>query len=183
MIKFSLKFTTFIFLFLSNVAHSGLIKSELTQDNYVTIGGLDWTWASAENASWASNTIYTPDSIDSLNGWDRKGWRHAESSELLIFINNRDIADFSYLNASNELVYKNSFVFWNTAITEVSDIDVDGFNAGLIETYLVGDNNTSSWAYETFYVRNTPAQVPEPTTIMIFAIALIALSMRNRVIQ
>ena len=83
MIKFSLKFTTFIFLFLSNVAHSGLIKSELTQDNYVTIGGLDWTWASAENASWASNTIYTPDSIDSLNGWDRKGWRHAESSELL----------------------------------------------------------------------------------------------------
>ena len=95
----------------------------------------------------------------------------------------RDCTNFSYLNAANETVYKNSFIFWNTSLTDVTSVDVDAFNAGLIETYLVGDDNGSSWAYETFYVRDTPSDVPEPSTILIFAIALIALSLRKRIIQ
>ena len=183
MIKFSFKLAAFFVLFISSVAHAGLIKSDLTEDNYVTIGDLDWTWASSENSSWTGNTIYTPDSIIGLAGWDREGWRHAEVFELLAFINNRDITNFSYLNAANETVYKNSFIFWNTSLTDITSVDVDAFNAGLIETYLVGDDNGSSWAYETFYVRDTPSDVPEPSTILIFAIALIALSLRKRTIQ
>jgi hypothetical protein len=183
MIKFYLKLAIFFVLFMSSIAHAGLIKSDLTETNYVTIGDLHWTWASSENASWSGNTIYTPDSIIGLTGWDREGWRHAEAFELLAFINNRDITNFSYINSSNETVYKNSFTFWNTSLTDVTNVDVDAFNSGLIETYLVGDNNGSSWAYETFYVRNAPSQVPEPSTIMVFAIALIAFSMRKRAVK
>jgi len=182
-IKFSFKLAAFFVLLISSVAHAGLIKSELTEANYVTIGDLDWTWASSENVSWTGNTIYTPDSIIGLAGWDRAGWRHAEASELLAFINNRDITNFSYLNAANETVYKNSFIFWNTFLTDVTSVDVDAFNSGLIETYLVGDNGNSSWADETFYVRNTPSEVPEPSTLLIFAIALITLSLRKRAIK
>ncbi|MBA6253092.1 PEP-CTERM sorting domain-containing protein [Colwellia sp. MB3u-55] len=43
------------------------------------------------------------------------------------------------------------------------------------------------WNYETFYVRNIAdrptAELPEPSILMIFAIALIALSMRKCPIQ
>jgi hypothetical protein len=184
MIKFSFKLATFLVLLLSSVAHATLITTDLTEDNYVTIGDLDWTWASPVNAQWITNTIYTPDSIVGL-GWDREGWRHATDDELSVFINTRDITDFiSYFDASNEAVYKNSFVYWNTdtSIIKVEEVDEEAFINGHIETYLVGDNGGSSWAYETFYVRDV-AQVPEPSTIMIFAIALIALSLRKRAIK
>jgi hypothetical protein len=181
MIKFSLKLSIFLFLVFSSVAQAGLIKADLTDNNYVTIGDLDWTWASPENSSWVGNTIYTPLSIIGLDGWDREGWRHATDAELLAFITNRDISLFSY-EVGGEILYKNSFIYWNTTLTDVTSVDVDAFNAGQIHTYLVGDNAGSSWAEETFYVRGT-TQVPEPSTIMIFAIALIALSMRKRAIN
>jgi len=183
MIKFSLKLAAFLVLFLSTVAHAGLIKTELTENNYVTIGDLDWTWASSENSSWTGNTIYTPFEIDGLDGWDREGWRHATNSELSFFISNRDITLFSYENLDGNTLYKNSFQFWNSYLTDVTSVDVDAFNSGLIETYLLGKDADSSWAYETFYVRNTPSQVPEPSTIMIFAIALIVLSIRKHAVK
>ena len=190
MIKFSFKLAAFFVLFISSVAHAGLIKSDLTVDNYVTIGDLDWTWASSENASHPGNTIYSPDLILGLpaserDEWERDDWRHATIDELSYFISNRviNIALFSYKNASGDTLYKNSFVYWNTFLEEVTSDDVNDFNAGLIETYLVGDIGGSSWAYETFYVRDTPSDVPEPSTLLIFAIALIALSLRKRAIK
>ena len=53
--------------------------------------------------------------------------------------------------------------------------------AGSIQSKDPKDVAPSDWSDQMFYVRS--AKVPEPSTILIFAIALIALSLRKRAIK
>jgi len=178
MIKFIHKFLVVLSFITAGVANAGLITTDLTEDNYVTIGELDWAWASSVNVSeWNGNILKAP----TLH----EGWRYAKPEELTLFILNRDITLFQYTDKDENVAYKHALSFWNTKIERLviksgfgsSSTDIDNFNNGHINSKVVADNN-NKWYYETFYVRNT--QVPEPSTIMIFAIALIALSMRKR---
>ncbi|MFB0980307.1 MAG: PEP-CTERM sorting domain-containing protein [Alteromonadaceae bacterium] len=187
MIKYSFKLATILFLFLSTVAHAGLI-TDLTENNYITIDELDWAWASTVNVEFhtkSGNTLSGPG--------DNFGWRYATTSELDAFKFAHEAAkELLTLRDDDEEItgYKHALSFWNDKIDELELVtpffftmtnDIDDFNNGLINS-TVGVNE-AEFDYLTFYVRNTPAQVPEPSTLMIFAIALIALSMKKRAIK
>lgn len=167
MIKFYLKLASFIALFLSSIAHAGLITTDLTEDNYITVGNLDWAWASPVNVpSVMSNTLFVPTI--------HTGWRYAVGDELLI-LQSLTLSQFEVRDANNNLLYiKQAVEYWNDLATH---IDVDDFNAGMRASTWTTDP-ANEYNYETFYVRGV--KVPEPSSIMIFGIALIALSMRKR---
>jgi len=184
MIKYSLKLAALLVLLLSSVAHAGLI-TDLTEDDYITIGELDWAWASTVNVGYhvaTDNTLSGP-------GGDF-GWRNATILELNTFISNRSFAlTLLQYDDNGVTAYKNALSYWNDEITVLdleapffgTNSDIVDFNLGHINSVVGAD--PGQFDYLTFYVRNTPAQVPEPSTIMIFAIALIALSMRKRTVK
>jgi len=204
MIKFIQRFLIVLSFITAGVANATLITEDLTEDNYVTIGQLDWAWASVINTNGvALNEIYGPTDVfdPALN----VTWRYAQADELSAFIalildNTDHYLDLFTLkdefgntlkDDQNRVQYKHAIPFWNSAYEDVysgSGGNVDNFLAGKINSKVStfsGSFNPfvaspEDWYYETFYVRNTTAQVPEPSTIMIFAIALIALSMRKR---
>jgi len=207
MIKFIQRFLIVLSFITVGVANATLITEDLTEDNYATIGQLDWAWASVINSNGATeNTIFGPTDVfdSSLN----VTWRYATENELSTFIG-LILSDPDYyldlftlkddfgniLKDDQDLVqYKHAIPFWNSVYEDLySGIsagggNTDNFKAGEIKSNLTtftGSFNPfipgpEDWYYETFYVRDTPSQVPEPSTIMIFAIALIALSMRKR---
>jgi hypothetical protein len=184
MIKFSLKLAGFLALFLSSVVHAGLITSDLTEDNYVTIGELDWAWASSVNVRYDAvldNTLYDPDF--------HIGWRYATVSELALFKSNSALAlsYFAYKDVvTGDTAYKHALSYWNSNIDELTltrqffiPTDIEDFTEGRVQSAIL--DSPTHYNDQTFYVRS--AQVPEPSTIMIFAIALIALSMRKRAVK
>jgi hypothetical protein len=194
MIKFSIKLAGFLAIFLSSVAQAGLI----TKDSYVTIGELDWAWASKVSAQYHNgdkdnndNELFAPTIHD--------GWDYATEEQLITFISERNINDFiskdeygnAVKDANGETVYIIAFSFWNSIYHELDLFDpfgsiitdVDHFINGSIQSKDPNIVDSSDWSDQMFYVRNTPSQVPEPSTIMIFAIALITLSMRKRAIK
>jgi hypothetical protein len=184
MIKFSIKLAVFLAIFLSSVVHAGLITTDLTKDNYVTIGNLDWAWASSVNVKYDAaldNTLYDPDFHD--------GWRYATIPELALFKFDSalSLSYFAYTDAvTGEQAYKHALNYWNSNIEKLTltrqffiPTDIEDFIEGRVQSEIL--NTATSYNDQTFYVRT--AQVPEPSTIMIFAIALIALSMRKRAIK
>jgi hypothetical protein len=211
MIKFIQKFLIVLSFITVGVANATLITEDLTEDNYATIGQLDWAWASVINSNGvAQNEIFGPKDVFDEDVLDVT-WRVAEETELLSFITliksnpeyyldlftlKDDLGNILY-DDQNRVQYKHAIPFWNSAYEDVysgSGGNVDNFKAGYIKSNVSiyqgvpGSFNPfapvpTDWYFETFYVRNTPAQVPEPSTIMIFAIALIALSMRKRLIK
>ncbi|GEM_PF-1670248 len=207
MIKFIQRFLIVLSFITVGAANATLITEDLTEDNYVTIGQLDWAWASVINTNGvALNEIYAP--ADVFDPALNVTWRYAEDDELSAFIalildNTDHYLDLFTLkdefgntlkDDQNRVQYKHAIPFWNSAYEDVysgSGGNVDNFKAGDIKSNVSiyqgvpGSFNPfapvpTDWYFETFYVRNTQAQVPEPSTIMIFAIALIALSMRKR---
>jgi hypothetical protein len=184
MIKFFFKLAAFLVLLLSSTAHAGLI-TDLTENDYITIDELDWAWASTvnvENHTATGNTLSGP-------GGDF-GWRYATIDELSLFKSDSTaLSLLQYEDANGVIAYKNALSYWNDIILELKlgpvifgiNNDIDDFNDDFINSALTAD--PGQFDYLTFYVRNTPSQVPEPTTIMIFAIALIALSLRKRAIK
>ena len=112
MIKFSIKLAGFLAIFLSSVAHAGLITTDLTEDSYVTIGDLDWAWASRVSVhNDNDNELFAPTIHD--------GWDYATEEQLSTFISKRNINDFiskdEYGNevkdANGETVYIIAFIF------------------------------------------------------------------------
>jgi len=185
MIKYSLKLAAFFFLLLSSTAHAGLI-TDLTENDYITIGELDWAWASTVNV----NDHNATGNILSAPGGDF-GWDYATTSQLNVFKSDLPTALslLKYEDANGVIAYKNALSYWNDTILELElgvlffgiNNDIDDFNDGFINSELTSD--PGQFDYLTFYVRDTPADVPEPSTILIFAIALIALSLRKRAIK
>jgi len=190
MIKLISKFLVVLSFITASVANAGLITSDLTEDTYITYNDIDWTWASPVNVTtWGTNTLYGPE--------QHAGWRYASLDELNVLRYTLKLAAFTKKDANGNDTYIQSVSYWNdvfVSITEdidpASSLSVDNFNAGMISSNpdyysdgLFGDVNF----WERFYVRDiadrVTAQVPEPSTIMIFAIALIALSLRKRAIK
>jgi hypothetical protein len=190
MIKFSLKLAAFLVLLLSSVAHAGLIE-ELAPDSgimvcttYDQVGGAcimeeeipdvliitkdkyQWVWASGVNTeSYALNTLRAPDYFS-----QRKGWRYATEFDELAELATLTLADFTN---GNETLH--AALYWNTWLMSVS---LDAFADNQIASAWVDGS-----VYDTFYLRDIPSEVPEPSTILIFAIALIVLSLRKRAIK
>jgi len=179
MIKFFPVFLLVVTAFISNVSHAGIISADidLSDDSYTTVGGLDWTWASSINVGSRGGNIFEDASYRA-----HFGWRTLRPEELIILKSDLTIDDH-FRNIDRSIIQ--SLEYWNTDLTVLIADDIANFNSNSIKGAI--DNSIPSstlyWHYETFYVRNTPSQVPEPSTLMIFAIALIALSMRKRAIK
>lgn len=170
MIKFISKVFLFIFVVFSMFSQAGLIETDLTTKNYITYKNIDWAWASPVSIEiFGSNNI--------LKAADtHEGWREIDADELLILKNELTIADFTAKDEFGVEYIIQAVEYWNTYFTHV---DQANFEAGKISLNLVTDPGSSLRFYETFYVRDV--KVPEPSSIMIFSIALIALSMRKRI--
>jgi len=180
-------FVLVIFL-ASSVANATLMDSSLlTDDHYITVthgdgSVLDWAWVSSVSVNFTydgngdlSNTLYAPDLIE--------GWRTASVNEWNYFSQTIGANDFKNIptdpgNGSD--THKIATYFWNDNFHEVYLYD---FNSGDITSSWIEDSEYDFWGtsyYDTFYVRTHVANsVPEPASILIFALALITLASRK----
>ena len=174
MIKFTKKFYLLIFFFLVGTAQASIITTDLTSDDYVSYKGLDWAWASPVNAeTFGTNVLKLP-------GF-HVGWRFATANELNILKSDLGLAAFTKTNSQQQNTYIQAVEYWNTEFVNISESLTAEFP---LTTMDFGNGEVwSDWSapssYDTFYVRETP--VPEPTTLMIFSMALIALALRKKV--
>jgi len=193
MIKFISKFFVVLSFIATGAANATLITTDLTEDTYITYKDIDWTWASPVNeASWesGSNILYGPEL--------HAGWRYASLAELNTLRNELTLLDFTKKDINGDDFYVQSVEYWNSDFLSISESlepdasdSVDDFLGGWISSdpsYYPGvhaDDELNLW--DRFYVRDiadrVSTPVPEPSTIMTFAIALIALSMRKRAIK
>ncbi|GAA5137846.1 PEP-CTERM sorting domain-containing protein [Thalassotalea piscium] len=195
MIKFAHKFLFIASMFFLSSAQAGLITSDLTEDNYVVIGELQWAWASPVNVEiWNNNTLYAPNI--------HTGWSYAsdEQLNLLKAAIREDMLDnvfelFTRTNANGSF-YVHAFEYWNSFYSYVDtteDVEAEIVRSVWAENDpLVSVNNSLAYMLmeqaDTFYVRPNvqggggSVSVPEPTTIMIFGFCLIALAVRQKFI-
>lgn len=165
------------------------LTEELEGINYVTYNGWDYAWVSPVNSvTWSGNTLYAPQL--------QKNWFNATISDLTGNIDHLSIiktlgVNFFTKTENGESYFIHAVEFWNSqfkslALTtnEESSLTSLNFAAGDI----VGEINqlgARKKHFDLFYVRNVsdrpaPSQVPEPASLLIFALGLIALSLRVR---
>lgn len=175
MMKSTLKLLIPTLMLLASSAFADIIKTDLTENDYITYQGIDWTWASPVNvSSFYNNELKAPTF--------HTGWRYATQEELDILRLELTLANFTRIDASGAAYYVESVQYWNTVL---SDVDSEDFVSKKINSELAPNfKKPTEWDFETFYVRVTPpAQpitVPEPTTLLIFGATLIGFSLRQR---
>jgi len=162
-----------------------LISSSVDIDDaidpvYVSYANLDWAWVSPVNEQfWGCQAeIDNADeyliTVLSNSGCDnqllapeyREGWRYATDIELDIIYNQLGI--LAFMPTQNSLIQAASY--WNTSFTHV---DMNDFLSASISGEWGNGFN------ETFYVRDSKS-VPEPSTLLIFALGLIALASKKK---
>ena len=180
MFKFTRKYYLLFILCLFNTAQAGIITTDLTADDYVSYKGLDWAWASPVNVEhWGSNILKAPDF--------HSGWRVATEDELTILRTELGLTAFTKENGQGEKTYIEAVQYWNTEFVTIS---LDLVSPYTLSTYdFENDFVSSDWLFygvdyfDTFYVRESSISVPEPTTLLIFSIALIIVALRKSVKQ
>jgi hypothetical protein len=126
------------------------VLTDLTTADYITVGNLDWAWAAPITSGvwFGQNTLY--------QAGLHVGWREATDLEWA----SRPIdADFGGKCASK---------YWNSNFTHCD------FGDTLSQHWIAAPENTA----DLWYVRDTPvdpAQVPEPDSLALAAVALLAL--------
>ena len=202
MFKFAIKVLLIISLLPLFSTQATLITdtSQLTDDHYVTYEGIDFAWVSPVNVEFwpGTNILYAPDLHD--------GWDFATSEELALFRSNFSLSDFRFEISPGIYRYKHAVQFWNSFFTDVricSDVDdsceeqnVQNLIDGEIRSSWTTDSNIEilpglfftidaidmeSAHFETIYIRRNAQPVPEPATLLIFALGIFALALRVRI--
>lgn len=175
MIKSTLTFLFAILLFASNSANAGFITSDLAEDTYISYGGYDWTWAAPVNTTnfeglnptnneWVMNVFEDPSA--------HSGWMFIEGAELEQLFSELTLAHFQN---NGEIIQ--SVAYWNSHFTHVDIFDFDN-KSGVKSP----DGSVFNY-FDTFYVRASVANVPEPTTLLIFGAGLLGLGIRKKMMK
>ena len=190
MIKFTLKLLFPLLLLISNSAIAGLITTDLTRDTYITYEGYDWTWTSTVNTTLYKDSVFGDRTDTKENRFEdanfHAGWMEIVP-ELETLFKALTIDLFTKTNGD----FIHSLSYWNSIYTEVNASD---FNLRLGAK---NDNQSDTDYYDTFYVRASVAQVPEPTiyvrasvaqvpeptTLFIFGAGLLGFAIRKRKIK
>ncbi|MBL4940146.1 MAG: PEP-CTERM sorting domain-containing protein [Colwellia sp.] len=152
------------------------LVSNLLGVNYIYYQGYDWAWVSPVNLEdyYGQNTLYAP-SI-------QVNWKFADFNLLNILKTKLSLADFTDSNGN----IIQAAEFFNS---DFDYVDADNFKPESISSeWIAPDAFMASFfgQYETFYVRESsnsnhgPTPVPEPSTLLIFALALITLANKKR---
>jgi len=186
------------------------LTADLLNVNFIEFGGYDWAWASpVHSEEWGTNTLYQPDlhsgwkyaSFDELmdfriffmeNGLDLFKLKNAEGENVIIDGQQQYIQAVSFWNDSfDNILLEETVEGPDGEMIANPNLSTDNFLNGFIASDPADDvkydtdifGELDHW--ETFYVRDVEDRpdaepVPEPTTLLIFAIGLIALSLRAR---
>jgi len=199
----------------SYCSNAGIIEpqsEDLTQDQYVTFGGYDWTWASTFNVQFyfcnpSSDVGFTnyDDLLTTVSSGEackadtanqlmaasfHQGWSFYEDiaelytaetsidSYLTNYAAAKGLTNAQLFTRNNDIV--NSFSYWNTSSDKTSAFDnpfaSKWTDKGRTAVFPFFDNAVYQ---NTIYVRKSKP-VPEPSTILIFGLALIGLSSKLR---
>jgi hypothetical protein len=179
MIKYTLKLILTFSLLFSSASFAGYITTDLTSDTYITYKGYDWTWAAPiSTTNFSDIDPTTGEWVDNIfeDPTVHIGWMAIIDTNIKQLFAELTLSDFQ---RNGQIIQ--SVAYWNSHFVHV---DIADFN---IKVGVKGADGYTNETNDTFYVRNIAnrpvAQVPEPSTLMIFAIALIALSLRKRVIK
>jgi uncharacterized protein (TIGR03382 family) len=140
-------------------ASAALTVGPLPDTAYITVGDLDWAWASPVNVQFFSNNELMPPEF-------QEGWRFATDAEMAGL---PSLADFTRPDAS----YIQASEYWNTVYTHV---DPGDFAAGYV---------SSQWGHgtydteETVYVRDVSV-IPAPGALALVGAGLLSLVARRR---
>ncbi len=195
MFKF-IKKSSFILTFLlgSFVVNANLMQ--LTNNDYITVDHgnnnlIDWAWASSNSVEYyyvtemnnnglyettLDNHFFAPETVT--------GWRVATTDEFNYFLGNIFLSDFTNSDGS----YITAHSFWNTndSVYDSGDFSLRDITSEWIEDSVLDYNQNlipNNYWFDTFYVRThsaDPQPVPEPSTLMIFALGLIAFASKNK---
>jgi len=185
----SFKFILLIISFCPFLASATLLLpsddiDDASYQAYVVFDDRDWAWVSPVNVQFydCSEEIDSPESylttvLDNsgcvnqlLAPQYREGWRFATESELDTIFNVLTLT--SFYDFDNDMFIQ-ATEYWNTSF-----INIDYLN---FQSNKISGNWGDNKEFETFYIRDHNSQpVPEPSTLLIFSLGLIALTNRNK---
>ena len=168
----------------------------------------DIVWASnVSSERWYVDRSYNFNTLFAPTYYLNSGWGYAGESgipelttiftgltgseiETLFVVNNQYVDAFSHFNSifngvtnNNDILNLNIKSSWSWSVP-ASDIDLSDMDQKRAQRTDI--TSTSGVTYDTFYVRvssaavNDPLPIPEPTTLMVFSLALIALVGRKK---
>ncbi|TMM47827.1 PEP-CTERM sorting domain-containing protein [Colwellia ponticola] len=153
------------------------LTNDLRGVNYITYKGYDWAWVSPVNAeSFGMNTLYGPQV--------QKNWTFADDTLLNILKTELTLADFTNTNGD----FIQSTQFFNSFY---SHVDANDFVSDFVSSEFTEPGSFMSNLFsgqETFYVRELATNpgvkpIPEPATLLIFVLAIIALASNKKVVK
>ena len=190
MIKFAQTILFVCGALLSVKAHATLITDSdlITDEHYITVNDIDFAWVSPVNVEiWSfgdyQNILHAPKLHD--------GWDYATDAEIQMLLDNAPLSAF----LKDDGTYRNAVQFWNTLFDDVvyynfadtpieDSSNLENYLSGKVKSeWTVGDMFADTASYETFYVRrniDSANPIPEPTSILIFALGILLLSVRNK---
>ncbi|MBL4822841.1 MAG: PEP-CTERM sorting domain-containing protein [Colwellia sp.] len=206
MIKLFIKVNIVLCFLIASFAHATLITTPLvaetdtTQGNYITYQGIDIAWASNVNSErWylslaEYNTLLEP---STHTGW---GFATTGQWDIITALSGSELLALFTRESDGTLIQ--AFEYWNTVYDGDSNT-TDVLSGSSISSdwswsvpALEDTNNLTdaqktdqhneivsigASAYDTFYFRKTvTTPVPEPSTLMIFVLGIIALVSKKR---
>lgn len=147
---------------ISGPAAAGPILTDLTTDDYITFGGLDWAWAGPISSElwFGTNTLFAP----GLHA----GWRLATDAEWALRPAASDFGTFDNFKCASE--------YWNSTFTHCDYFD--GENGAVTNIYKPAPAPSDS--FDIWYVRSGVPPIPEPGPLALLGLGLAGLAVRSR---